>query len=279
MADKRDYYEVLGVDKNASADELKKAYRKMAKQYHPDLNPDDKENAEHKFKEASEAYEVLSDTEKKARYDQYGHAGVDPNMGGGSGGFGGGGFEGFEGFDMGDIFGSFFGGGGFGGSRQNPNAPRRGNDLRYTVELTFEEACFGTEIEVNINHLENCATCSGTGAAAGSGPVTCGTCGGSGRVRAVQRTPFGNIQNVRTCDACGGSGKIIKDPCKTCRGDGTVRKSKKIKVKIPAGIDDNQQVFVRNEGDVGVKGGQSGDVVLLIKTKPHKIFVRNGFDI
>lgn len=279
MAEKRDYYEVLGVDKSASEDEIKKAYRRLAKQYHPDLNPDDREGAEAKFKEASEAYEVLSNPEKKARYDQFGHAGVDPNMGGAGGGYRSYGAGGFDDFDLGDIFGSFFGGGFGGSTRQNPNAPRKGRDLEYHVDLKFEEACFGTEVDVSINHLEKCAACGGDGAAEGSRPETCSTCGGTGQVRSVQRTPFGNIQNVRTCDVCGGKGKIVKNPCKVCRGDGTVRKMKKVKVKIPAGINDGQQVYVRGEGDVGSNGGPSGDLILHVRVKPHKLFTRQGYDI
>ena len=199
MADKRDYYEVLGVDKNASADEIKKAYRKLAKKYHPDLNPDDKEGAEAKFKEATEAYEVLSDADKKSKYDQFGHAAFDQTAGGGYGSYGGG----FDGFDMGDIFGSFFGGGFGGGQRQNPNAPRRGRDIAYNIDMSFEEACFGTERDITINHLEKCDDCGGSGAAHGSSPTTCPTCHGTGQVRTVQRTPLGNFQSVHTCDSCG----------------------------------------------------------------------------
>ena len=275
MADKRDYYEVLGVEKSASADEIKKAYRKLAKKYHPDLNPDDKAGAEAKFKEATEAYEVLSDTEKKQRYDQFGHAAFDPASGGG---YGGGGFGGFDGFDMGDIFSSFFGGG-FGGQRSNPNAPQRGRDLSYSVDLSFEEACFGVEKDITVNHLEHCTECHGTGAEKGSSAETCPTCHGTGQVRSVQRTAFGNFQSVRPCDSCGGKGTIIKNPCKTCHGETTVRKPKKVRVKIPAGIDDGQQVYVRGEGDAGLRGGASGDLVLNIRVRRHKLFVRQGYDI
>ncbi len=273
MADKRDYYEVLGVSRGASADEIKKAYRKLAKKYHPDLNPDDKEGAEAKFKEASEAYEVLSDPDKKSRYDQFGHAGVDPNAGGG---YGGGGF-GFEDIDLSDIFGSFFGGGG--SSRRNPNAPQRGRDIQMSIDLTFEEACFGTKKEITVSHMEQCSSCGGSGAAAGSQPVRCSACGGTGQVRAVQRTPFGSMQTVRTCDACRGKGTIINDPCKTCRGEGTMRRSKKINVNIPGGIDTGQSLSVRGEGDIGKNGGPSGDLLLTVRVKPHKIFVRQGSDI
>ena len=272
MAEKRDYYEVLGVDKNASPDEIKRAYRKLAKKYHPDLNPDNKEEAETKFKEASEAYEVLSNAEKKQQYDQFGHAAFDQTAGGGA--YGGG----FDGFDMGDIFSSFFGGG-FGGGRQNPNAPRRGRDISYNIDLKFEEACFGAEREISINHLEHCDECGGSGAAKGTSPTTCPTCHGTGQVRTVQRTPLGNFQSVRTCDNCGGSGKIIKEPCHACGGKGNVRRGKKINVKIPAGIDNGQQVYVRGEGDAGTNGGANGDLILAIRVKPHKLFVRQGYDI
>ena len=273
MADKRDYYEVLGVDKNSTPDEIKKAYRKLAKKYHPDLNPDDKEGAEAKFKEATEAYEVLSDAEKKQRYDQFGHAAFDQTAGEGASYSGG-----FDGFDMGDIFSSFFGGG-FGGQRSNPNAPQRGRDLSYVVDLDFAEACFGIEKDITVNHLERCTDCGGSGAAMGSSPETCPVCHGTGQVRSVQRTAFGNFQSVRPCDSCGGKGTIIKNPCQTCHGEGTVRKQKKVRVKIPAGINDGQQVYVRGEGDVGSKGGPSGDLILSIRVKRHKLFVRQGYDI
>lgn len=273
MADKRDYYEVLGVEKGASGDEIKKAYRKLAKKYHPDLNPNDKEGAEAKFKEATEAYEVLSDDNKRRQYDQFGHAAFDQT----AGGYGGGG-AGFDGFDMGDIFSSFFGGG-FGGQRQNPNAPQRGRDIAYNIDLTFEEACFGTEREISINHLEKCEECNGSGAAKGSSPITCPTCHGTGQVKTVQRTPLGNFQSVRTCSSCGGKGTIIKEPCKKCGGKGTVRNGKKVRVKIPAGIDNGQQVYIRNEGDAGANGGPNGDLILNVRVKPHKIFIRQGYDV
>ncbi len=273
MADKRDYYDVLGVDRGASADEIKKAYRKLAKKYHPDLNPNDKEGAEAKFKEATEAYEVLSDDNKRSQYDQFGHAAFDQT----AGGYGGGG-AGFDGFDMGDIFSSFFGGG-FGGQRQNPNAPQRGRDIAYNIDLTFEEACFGAEREITINHLEKCVECNGSGAAKGSSPITCPTCHGTGQVKTVQRTPLGNFQSVRTCSSCGGKGTIIKEPCRTCGGKGTVRNGKKIRIKIPAGIDNGQRVPVRNEGDAGVNGGPNGDLYLNVRVKPHKIFIRQGYDV
>ena len=274
MADKRDYYEVLGVEKGASADEVKKAYRKLAKKYHPDLNPDDKEGAEAKFKEATEAYEVLSDDTKRQQYDQFGHAAFDQTAGGGYGG----GFGGFDGFDMGDIFSSFFGGG-FGGQRRNPNAPQKGRDIVYNIDLSFEEACFGVEQEIAINHLEKCDECSGSGAKKGTSPTTCPTCHGTGQVTTVQRTPLGNFQSSRPCSSCGGKGTIIKEPCQKCAGKGTVRTSKKVRVKIPAGIDNGQQVYVRGEGDAGANGGPNGDLILSVRVKPHKLFVRQGYDI
>jgi len=275
MAEKRDYYEVLGVDKSASADELKKAYRKLAKKYHPDLNPGDKaKEAETKFKEATEAYEVLNDPDKRQRYDQFGHAGVDPQAGGG---YGGGFNDGFG--DFGDIFESFFGGGFGGGSRRNPNAPQKGRDLQYSVELTFEQACFGCEIELNVNRTEKCETCGGSGAAAGSSPQRCTTCGGTGQVRTVQRTAFGSFQSTRPCDACHGTGQIISDPCKTCRGTGTARKARKIKVKIPAGIDDGQTISMSGQADAGKNGGPAGDLLVVTRVKNHKLFTRRGSDI
>ena len=275
MADKRDYYEVLGVDKSASPDEIKKAYRKLAKKYHPDLNPDDKEGAEAKFKEVTEAYEVLSDPGKKQQYDQFGHAAFDQTAGGGYGG-GYGGFGGFD--DVSDIFSSFFGGG-FGRGSQNPNAPRRGRDITQNIDLSFEEACFGTEREITVNHLEKCDQCGGSGAAHGTSPTTCPTCHGTGQVKTVQRTPLGNFQSVRTCDTCGGKGTIIKEPCSACGGRGSVRRGKKVRVKIPAGIDNGQQVYVRGEGDAGTNGGANGDMILSIRVRSHKLFVRQGYDI
>ena len=278
MAEKRDYYEVLGVPKTATADELKKAYRKLAKKYHPDLNPGDKaKEAEEKFKEASEAYEVLSNPEKKARYDQFGHAGVDPQAGGGS--YGGSGFGGFGGGGFEDIFESFFGGGFGGQSSRNPNAPQKGGDLQYSVEITFEQACFGCEIELNVNRSENCDTCHGSGAASGSSKQKCSVCGGTGQVKTVQRTPFGSFQNVRTCDNCRGTGEIIKEPCKSCRGTGKVRKSRKIKVKIPAGIDDGQIISMSGQGNAGKNGGPAGNLLIITRVKNHKLFARRGSDI
>ena len=275
LAEKRDYYEVLGVDKSASPDEIKKAYRKLAKKYHPDLNPGDKaKEAEEKFKEASEAYEILSDEEKKQRYDQFGHAGVDPNAG--AGGYGGyGDFGGFGGFE--DIFSSFFGGGGQ--SRRAPNAPQRGRDLRYSIDLTFEQACFGCEIELNVNRMETCDTCGGNGAEPGTSASTCSVCHGTGQVTTVQRTMFGNIQSSRPCSSCGGTGKVISSPCKSCHGDGIVRKSRKVKVKVPAGIDNEQIIPLRGQADAGKNGGPAGDLLIITRVKDHKLFERQGFDI
>lgn len=275
MSDKRDYYEVLGVDKSASDDEIKKAYRKAAKKYHPDLNPGDKE-AEKCFKEAAEAYEVLSDSEKKARYDQFGHAGVDPNFGGG-GGYGAGGFD-FG--DLGDIFGQFFGGGfGGGGRSSNPNAPRRGNDIGATVNISFEEAAKGCSKTIKVTRIESCKDCGGSGAKKGSTPTTCSVCGGSGRVSVTQRTPFGAMQSQRTCDKCGGRGKIVTDPCNTCDGKGRIRRNIDQKVDIPAGIDDGQVINLRGGGDSGINGGPAGDLRIQVGVRPHPIFERDGFDV
>lgn len=277
---KRDYYEVLGVEKSASADEIKKAYRKKAKQYHPDLNPGDKE-AEAKFKEANEAYEVLSDDQKKARYDQFGHAGVDPNYGAG-GGFGGG-FGGFgDDIDLGDIFSSFFGGGGGfggGGRRANPNAPRRGEDLQSTVTISFEEAAKGCKRKVDVNRIDVCPECSGSGAQKGTSPTTCPECHGSGQVMAQQRTPFGVIQTQRACSRCGGKGKIIENPCQKCRGRGRVSKHSTLEVNIPAGIDDRQILNVRGEGNKGINGGPAGDLHVNVNVRPHPFFERDGFNV
>lgn len=278
MADnKRDYYEVLGVSKDASDDEIKKAYRKLAKQYHPDLNPGDK-TAEAKFKEANEAYEVLSDSGKKARYDQYGHAGVDPNFG--AGGFGGGGFGGFGDFDLGDILGSMFGGGfGSSGRQQNPNAPRKGGNIQTTVTISFEEAAKGCKKTVNIARDEVCTECGGSGAAKGTSPETCKTCGGRGQVTVQQRTPFGVMSSTRQCSECGGKGKVIKTPCSHCHGTGFIRKRQTAEVDIPAGIDDRQTLNVRGGGHPGVNGGQRGDLRVNVNVRPHPFFERDGFDV
>ena len=276
MADKRDYYEVLGVSKDASADDIKKAYRKMAMKYHPDRNPGDKE-AEEKFKEVGEAYEVLSDADKKARYDQYGFAGVDPNFGAGAGGYGGAGFGGFGDFsDLGDIFGDFFGGGRSRGSQQN--APRRGENVMSRLELTFEEAAFGCEKEVATPRIENCPNCNGTGSADGV-IETCSQCRGTGQVRTVQNFMGMQMQSTTTCPACNGRGKIIKTPCSTCKGKGKVRRTNRVKVKIPAGVDAGQSVRVRGEGGVGSNGGPNGDLLVEIYIKRHPIFTRQDTDV
>ena len=274
---KRDYYEVLGVQKSASADEIKKAYRKAAMKYHPDRNPGDKE-AEAMFKEVGEAYEVLSDDAKRQRYDQFGFAGVDPNYGGGGNGPYGAGFSGFGDFgDLGDIFGEFFGGGRSSRGRQQ-NAPRRGENIMSHLELTFEEAAFGCEKEVATQRIENCASCNGTGSADGV-TETCSQCGGRGQVRSVQNFMGMQMQSTTTCPQCSGRGKIIKNPCTTCKGKGKVRKTNRVKVKIPAGVDAGQSVRVRGEGNVGANGGVNGDLLVEIYIKRHAIFTREDFDV
>ena len=265
------------MSKTASDDEIKKAYRQKAKQYHPDLNPGDKA-AEEKFKEANEAYEVLSDPDKKSRYDQYGHAGVDPNFGAGGGGFGGG-FGGMD-FDLGDLFGSFFGGGGFGGGRQsNPNAPRRGGDTQARVTLSFEEAAKGCKRTVEFTRVELCSECHGSGAAAGTSPETCPDCHGRGQVTVQQRTPFGVVQTSKACPKCGGKGKIVATPCRKCGGKGAVSKKASVEVNIPAGIDDRQVLNVRGEGNHGLNGGQSGDLHVTVFVRPHPFFERDGYNV
>ena len=275
---KRDYYEVLGVSKDASADEIKKAYRKAAMKYHPDRNPGDK-TAEEKFKEAGEAYEVLSDADKRARYDQYGFAGVDPNFGAGAGGAGyGAGFGGFDGFgDLGDIFGEFFGGG-RGGRGSQQSVPRRGENVMASLELTFEEAAFGCEKEVAAQRIENCPNCKGTGSADGV-IETCSQCHGTGQVRSVQNFMGMQMQSTTTCPSCNGKGKIIKTPCNTCKGKGKVRRTNRVKVKIPAGVDAGQSVRVRGEGGVGSNGGPNGDLLVEIYIKRHPIFTRQDTDV
>lgn len=274
MADtKRDYYEVLGVDKNADDATIKKAYRTLAKKYHPDMNPGDKE-AEAKFKEVNEAYDVLSDPDKKAKYDQYGHAAFDPSAGGGAG-FGG--FGDFGGFDINDIFSSFFGGASGGSTRRN--GPVRGDDITVRLTISFEESVFGCKKEVSYNKIQKCADCSGTGAAKGTSPKTCSACGGSGQVRVQQRTPFGIMQTQKTCDACHGTGKIIENKCPNCRGTGFVRVPKKLEVNIPAGIDDGQQLSLRYQGSDGMNGGNAGDLYIIISIRPHSIFERDGDDL
>ena len=280
MADKRDYYEVLGVSKGASDEELKKAYRAMVKKYHPDLHPDDKD-AEAHMKEVNEAYDVLSDKQKRAKYDQFGFAGVDPSYGGGQGGYGGGFSGDFGGFgDIGDIFESFFGGGGFSSQqRANPNAPRRGQDIRTGVQISFMDACKGTSVDIRFNRFEKCSDCGGTGAKAGTSAETCPDCRGTGSVRINQRTPLGVFQTTKTCDRCGGRGKIIRDVCPACSGQGRVRKVLSKRVDIPQGIDDEQSLRVTGEGDCGVNGGKNGDLIIKVSVKPDEIFEREGFDI
>lgn len=276
MADKRDYYEVLGVQKGASDDEIKKAYRKMAKKYHPDVNPGNAE-AEAKFKEANEAYEVLSDSQKRARYDQFGHAGTDPN------GFGGGGFGGFGGFDdmdISDIFGSFFGGGfGGGSSSRRRNGPRKGSDISESVLLSFEEAAFGVKKQVKIYRVEDCDECNGVGAKDANDRQTCPVCGGTGEVRTTQRSPFGQFVNVSPCNNCGGSGTIIKNPCAKCKGKGKIKRSRTIEVNIPAGINHGETVSLRGQGNAGTKGGPAGDLYITVSLKRHPIFTRNGSEV
>lgn len=286
MAEKRDYYEVLGIGKNATDAEIKSAYRKLAKKYHPDLNPGNKE-AEEKFKEVNEANDVLSDPQKRQRYDQFGFAGVDPNYaaanGGGAGGFGGG----FGGVDLGDIFGDIFGGGfgggfgGFGGgsSTRTANAPRKGHDIQASVILTFEEAAHGCSKKITINRQETCPDCGGTGAAKGTSPETCPDCGGRGYVVTQQRTPFGVMQSQQPCSHCGGRGTIIRNPCKTCRGTGKTAARKSLEINIPAGIDDDQNIALRGQGDAGSNGGPAGDVIVHVTVKADPMFERDGYDV
>ena len=271
--DKRDYYEVLGVAKTATDDEIKKAYRTLAKKYHPDLNGGDKD-CEAKFKEVNEAYEVLSDPQKRARYDQFGHE--DPRAGGAGGGYGDftGGFGG--GFD--DIFSAFFGGG-FGGGGQRARGPQRGDDLRYDLTITFEEAAFGCEKEISVTRDENCEECGGTGARKGTQPTQCPTCHGTGQVQSFVNTPIGRVSNVRVCDACHGQGTIINDPCPKCSGRGRVRRNRKITIKIPAGIDNGMQIPLRKQGEPGLRGGENGDLYIFVTVKPHKLFTRENYDL
>ncbi len=277
MADKRDYYEVLGLQKGAGEDEIKKAYRKVAKECHPDLHPGDKE-AEARFKEANEAYAVLSDPDKKARYDQFGFAGVDPSYGAGAGG---GGFTGDFG-DLGDIFGDIFGafGGGFGGARQaSRNGPRRGESLRVRLAISFEEAAFGCKKDVNITRVDQCPDCKGSGCEAGTTPEICPDCKGSGTVYVQRRTPFGVMQSTSPCSKCGGTGRIIHSPCRRCRGAGSVRVQKTLNVNIPAGIDDGETVSLRGQGNAGANGGPAGDLLVTVSVRPSPTFQREGSNI
>ena len=274
---KRDYYEVLGVAKTASDDELKKAYRKLAKQYHPDMNPGDK-SAEGRFKEINEAYEVLSDAGKRSRYDQFGFAGVDPSYAAQNGGYGGGFDGGFDFGDLGDIFGSFFGGG-FGGGTRSRTGPQRGDSLRMGLTISFEEAAFGCEKEVSLERVEQCETCKGSGAAPGTSPETCTGCGGSGTVQQRRQTPMGVFATTGPCPKCGGKGKVISTPCKSCGGSGQTRKRKTVKVTIPAGIDDRQIISLRGQGNAGRNGGPAGDLQIVISVQPHQLFRRDGADV
>ena len=282
MAQKRDYYEVLGVGKNATDEELKKAFRRLAKKYHPDANPDNKEEAEKKFKEVNEAYEVLSDKQKRQMYDQFGFDGPQ-GFGGGQNGYYSytSGFDGFGGFsdfgdfgDLGDIFSSFFGGG---SSRsRSSNGVRRGADLKVAIEITFEEAYLGVEKEISINRNERCSHCNGTGAARGTGAEKCSVCNGTGKIRQVVTTPFGQMATQKVCSTCGGSGKVIKQPCEFCHGKGILKKTVKLKVKIPEGIDDGQTVVLKGEGELGTNGGPKGDLYIVVRIKRHSIYSRKA---
>ena len=276
MAEKRDYYEVLGISKGADEAAIKKAYRSLAKKYHPDMNPGDQE-AEMKFKEVNEAYAVLSDSQKRAQYDQFGHAAFE--QGGMGGGFDGG-FGGFDFGDLGDIFGNIFGGG-FGGASSGArrNGPRRGDDIGATVTITFEEAAFGVKKDVSYNRIQKCPDCAGSGATKGTSPETCGVCGGSGQRRVVQRMGGMQFQSTVTCDSCRGTGKIIKNPCDNCRGTGFIKVVKKLGVSIPAGIDDGERIALRGEGCDGRNGGSAGDLIITVRVKPHTVFVREGYNI
>ena len=275
MAEKRDYYEVLGVQKSASEDELKKAYRKLAKENHPDLHPGDKE-CEARFKEINEAYEVLSDPDKRAKYDKFGHAAFDPSQGFGGSGFGG--FEGFGDFGgFGDIFSDIFGFGGGGG--RNPNAPRKGDNLRASLNIKFEEAAFGTKKDVTVARIEQCPDCKGTGCADGTTAEVCPDCKGSGQVKSTQRTPFGMMQSNVQCPKCKGRGKIIHSPCHTCRGIGSIRRQHKVNINVPAGIDDGQTISLRGQGNSGINGGPAGDLLVTILVQPHARFEREGTSI
>ena len=278
MADKRDYYEVLGLEKGATEDQIKSAFRKMAMKYHPDRNPGDK-SAEEKFKEINEAYSVLSDPDKKEKYDRFGFAGVDPNSaysgGGGFGGFDASGFGGFE-----DIFNMFGGGFGFGGgSRQARNGPRRGADIQKRMNITFNEAVFGCKKEIRLTKDCTCDACGGTGAKKGTGKKTCPHCGGTGQVRTVQNTPLGQFQSVRTCDHCGGTGQVIEDPCPACGGTGKVRKTITLNVTIPAGSYTDYVLTLQGQGQPGTNGGPAGDLYIVLNVGDHKLFTRKGDDL
>jgi molecular chaperone DnaJ len=278
MAEKRDYYEVLGLQKGAGEEEIKKAFKTMARKYHPDLHPDDKE-CEEKMKEINEAYGVLSDPEKRQRYDQYGHAGLD---GGADGGFGG--FSGSYSGDMGDIFenlfNGIFGGGSTGSYRSNSaNAPRRGRDINYGINISFMEACTGKSQEITITHQEKCAACGGSGSENGAATEVCPDCRGRGSVKVTQRTPIGDISSTRPCPHCGGKGSVIKNPCTKCHGVGRTRVQKRVTISVPAGIDDGQTLRVSGEGDCGVNGGPAGNLNVSVSVRPHPIFTREGYDV
>ncbi|MGO5315403.1 molecular chaperone DnaJ [Bilifractor sp. LCP19S3_H10] len=276
MAEKRDYYEVLGVDRNADEETIKRAYRKLAKKYHPDMNPGDKDAAE-KFAEASEAYSVLSDPDKRRQYDQFGHAAFENGGAGGAGGFGGFDFNDIFGSGgFGDIFGDIFGGGGRSSAN---NGPRRGASLRAIVHISFEEAVFGCKKEIELTLKDTCKTCGGSGARPGTSPETCPHCHGTGQIRQTQQSMFGMIQNIQTCPHCGGTGKIIRDKCPDCHGSGFTSSRKKIQVDIPAGIDDGQSIRIRDKGEPGVNGGPRGDLLVQVAVAPHPIFQRDGVDI
>ena len=280
MAEKRDYYEVLGVSRTATDEELKKAYRKLAKKYHPDANPNNKEEAERKFKEVNEAYETLSDKQKRKLYDTYGFDG--PNMGANGGGYYsyGSGFDGFSGFgdfsDLGDIFSSFFGGERRGSSSKSRTSASKGADLKVGIDITFKESYTGTEREISINRNEVCPECKGNGCSKGTSPTKCTVCGGTGSVRQVSSTLFGQVATQRTCSTCGGTGTVISNPCPNCKGKGTVKKAKKLKIKIPEGIDDGQTIVLRNEGEPGKNGGPNGDLYIVVRVKKDSLYSRRA---
>lgn len=276
MADKQDYYEVLGIKKGCTEAEIKSAFRKKAMEFHPDRNPGD-HVAEEKFKEVNEAYGMLSDPKKKDKYDRFGFAGVDPNAGFGGGGAGGSsGFGGFEDI-FGDLFGGAFGGGGFSQSRRN--GPRKGQDLQKQMNITFEEAAFGVKKQVQLNKFVSCDECGGTGAQKGTSKTTCSTCNGSGQVRTVQNTPFGQFASSHPCDRCGGTGQVIEKPCHSCNGSGKIRKSITISVDVPAGVDNDTVIPIRGQGEPGSYGGPNGDLYLVMDVAPHKLFKRKGNDL
>lgn len=279
MADKRDYYEVLGVNKDADAGSIKRAYYQLAKKYHPDANPGDKA-AEEKFKEVNEAYEVLSDSDKRAKYDQFGHAAFDPASGAGYGGGSGfGGFGGFEDFDLGDILGGMFGGAFGGGGRSRRNGPIAGDDIAVGVTVNFEEAAFGVKKDVTYNRICSCPDCKGSGAAPGTQATTCSACGGSGQVRRTQRMGGMSFQTTGTCESCRGTGRIIKSPCQKCRGSGVIRESKRLTVSIPAGIDNGQRIALNGQGNDGRNGGPSGDLIITVSVRKHALFERDRFNL